>query len=447
MTTDGGGWTQLLQCLPGDTCIVGGKSLYNIDWLKSDLGSIAPDKSYLLGGSLAGLVDGGHFMVRVTDTMAQKSASAIYPLNMQTKGYFSSAMLYQSDYLPTLLLDSDGGAGQRPLRICWTPMVSPFARSLQGAAGLSFLGRTSVAPSDMANTACDFGPWDAQMLMRDPALSTLSTMWGMMPVANWGVQVYAHRVFVREAVAVPVTIVAVGKSRNWSDGTIARSCLDYLKPPPGARSYAGATGSGIYAIKPDTTLPQRDVYCDMTTDGGGWTQVEYLTTDAEGYKNAYAAVASDTVLGTLSAGSYKIAARALFANAADIRYSEPAMAITDSAVSAWPQDFKCGLTADARSKFATPGLQNQPAAAVECKNLANGMVSPRAKFLNYQGWAGCWTGPRLWIGLVASAPDYHGDYCADCVVTWKCDATIRGVYSTVADAGGNNQGSGAFWVR
>ena len=44
--------------------------------------------------------------------------------------------------------------------------------------------------------------------------------------------------------------------------TLPRDCLDALNK--------GSMLSGVYAIKPDHLVPF-DVYCDMDTDGGGWT--------------------------------------------------------------------------------------------------------------------------------------------------------------------------------
>lgn len=60
-----------------------------------------------------------------------------------------------------------------------------------------------------------------------------------------------------------------GASRTWSDGTLARSCLDYRTDRDG-QAYQGAIGDGVYRID-IPSLGAVDVLCDMTTDGGGWT--------------------------------------------------------------------------------------------------------------------------------------------------------------------------------
>src|SRR5205085_1767871 len=77
-----------------------------------------------------------------------------------------------------------------------------------------------------------------------------------------------------------VTIIQSGSSRLWSDGTVARSCKDYRLPPTG-HTYAGATGDGIYTIDPDGggSVAPFDAYCDMTTDGGGWTRVANISSN------------------------------------------------------------------------------------------------------------------------------------------------------------------------
>ncbi|KVP16848.1 putative Ig domain-containing protein [Burkholderia ubonensis] len=58
-----------------------------------------------------------------------------------------------------------------------------------------------------------------------------------------------------------------GGYRTWSDGTIPSSCKGYLTPGTGY-AYTGATGDGIYRVNINNSPV--NVYCDMTTDGGGW---------------------------------------------------------------------------------------------------------------------------------------------------------------------------------
>lgn len=232
---------------------------------------------------------------------------------------------------------------------------------------------------------------------------------------------------------------------------IGPGCLAILNSNPAATS-------GVYPIDVDGPGGDApiDMYCDMVTDGGGWTQIMYNTeADAEGMDHDYAAVFSNVARGALGSGSYKHAADVLAAAALELRYTEPANPATlDSRVDAWAYDMACGLTPAAIANILTPGFQNQVPADVVCENLNTGTVSPRAKKLNYQGWTGCWAGPRLWIGSTTTNGEHHGDYCTDCVVTWKCGDTNSGVYSVPSNSAGNPgtsigrvQGSVAFWLR
>jgi len=61
-------------------------------------------------------------------------------------------------------------------------------------------------------------------------------------------------------------IVTSGSTRTWADGTVASSCKAY-RNPTAPNLYWNVTGDGLYRIG----ATPYDAWCDMTTDGGGWT--------------------------------------------------------------------------------------------------------------------------------------------------------------------------------
>ncbi|TNF38080.1 MAG: hypothetical protein EP329_01460 [Deltaproteobacteria bacterium] len=73
-------------------------------------------------------------------------------------------------------------------------------------------------------------------------------------------------------IVVPILGAAtLGDPAHWQDGTLPAACDGYRNPPAGY--LYGGQGDGVYTIDPLQDANPVDVYCDMTTDGGGWTRV------------------------------------------------------------------------------------------------------------------------------------------------------------------------------
>lgn len=89
-------------------------------------------------------------------------------------------------------------------------------------------------------------------------------------------------------------IKIVNGARQWSDNTYATSCLNYIQSDIAGYNYTGDTGDGVYKIDPDGTGGNAafDVYCDQTTDGGGWTYITYLynTTTTPSLSNSHLSI-------------------------------------------------------------------------------------------------------------------------------------------------------------
>ncbi|MBM4344680.1 MAG: hypothetical protein FJ100_15045 [Deltaproteobacteria bacterium] len=194
MTTQGGGWTQVVKCAIADNCVVSGKFLYVQDWLAADMGTPTTGGSYVQGKSLDATVGAAtEMLVSVTNPSSKLTGHLHYPL---LKEWFSSSGHFQSAPQTFVRIDPNGGKASYSARLCYAPTYSYRVRSLQGGSGFTFLGATSESPSSSAGASCDYGPWGTQMLIRDYN-NGLTANWGTVPQNTWAQQAYEHRILVR----------------------------------------------------------------------------------------------------------------------------------------------------------------------------------------------------------------------------------------------------------
>lgn len=95
---------------------------------------------------------------------------------------------------------------------------------------------------------------------------------------HYGTDTFTYRVFdgLNYSNVAKVNVATKGKGivensgvKTFFDGTLKKSCNEYMISSGPIYNYSGSTGDGVYKIQYGSEIV--NVFCDMTNHGGGWT--------------------------------------------------------------------------------------------------------------------------------------------------------------------------------
>jgi hypothetical protein len=131
------------------------------------------------------------------------------------------------------------------------------------------------------------------------AIGTIELFRMTEKTTDWGGNTLVGQVFSRQ---------------TWNASTVARSCKSVLATNP-------AAPSGPYMLQPDIASPPQQVYCDMTTDGGGWTLVASANGGLDDMGVAYNGDLAGLSPASNMGGVWNQAAAILTSDRSDIRFA------------------------------------------------------------------------------------------------------------------------------
>jgi len=300
MTSAGGGWTLVSQSRPStnaaeNLCTVDALGVIDVD---ADTVS-APAK---LGDDVINALwaTGPERWVLAKADFEGTGATAVYDsqcaLDFDSTTSWSSALTADvADLEGPAVTCLQGGLGANVVTGLWSATLGcGYAYQLSGPTPYYFIYQASTSYTPGSGTCS----------------GTAGRSW--LSTGNFGCNLV--KTFVRGVTPVPLAgALTEADPGRWSDGSLGASCNDYRRPAPGY-AHLGSVRDGVYRVDPDGDaggIAPLEVYCDMTTDGGGWT----LVAQSRPVSDASATLCTASAVGTLDLDADGVAAPAKLSDA------------------------------------------------------------------------------------------------------------------------------------